>query len=463
MILTILGGGGFRVPLVYQAILKDTSDERVTELRLYDIDESRLQTIYRVLTELNETADYHPRIVATTDLVEAIAGADFIFSAIRVGGTQGRALDEVISLKHGVIGQETVGAGGISYALRGIPEVVAIALQVKKHAPNAWVINFTNPAGIMSEVMQRYIPGRIVGICDSPVGLARRILTALQRAQLLPQDLPTNVPGNKRVHVEYAGLNHLGWITKLLVDGQDVIPVLLQRPDLIESFEEGRLFGANLVQSLGSVPNEYLHYYYYPRENLQTDQKSDHTRGRYLEEQQNRFYTQAESTETGVFNLWERTRLEREQTYMATNREATGNFERDTQDLESGGYDKIALAIMHAIANDVPAELILNVANQGVIKELDDSAVVEIPCRVDGRGIHLPETAHLPDHARGLVVNAKYVERETILAALDHSRADAILALAHHPLVDSFNVATQLLDDLVDHFEALQPLGKHDV
>ncbi|WIK64716.1 6-phospho-beta-glucosidase [Gleimia hominis] len=463
MILTILGGGGFRVPLVYQAILKDTSDERVTELRLYDIDESRLQTIYRVLIELNETADYHPRIVATTDLVEAIAGADFIFSAIRVGGTQGRALDEVISLKHGVIGQETVGAGGISYALRGIPEVVAIALQVKKHAPNAWVINFTNPAGIMSEVMQRYIPGRVVGICDSPVGLARRILTALQRAQLLPQDLSTNVPGNKRVHVEYAGLNHLGWITKLLVDGQDVIPVLLQRPDLIESFEEGRLFGANLVQSLGSVPNEYLHYYYYPRENLQTDQKSDHTRGRYLEEQQNRFYTQAESTETGVFDLWERTRLEREQTYMATNREATGNFERDTQDLESGGYDKIALAIMHAIANDVPAELILNVANQGVIKELDDSAVVEIPCRVDGRGIHLPETAYLPDHARGLVVNAKYVERETILAALDHSRSDAILALAHHPLVDSFNVATQLLDDLVAHFEALQPLGKHDV
>ena len=134
---------------------------------------------------------------------------------------------------------------------------------------------------------------------------------------------------------------------------------------------------------------------------------------------------------------------------MATNREAAGNFERDESDLETGGYDKVALAIMHAIANDIPAELILNVANNGILPDLADDAVVEIPCRVDGSGVTPLPDAELPEHGRGMVVNAKYVEHRTIDAALNQSRVDALLALSHHPLVDSFHVAEQLLDDLV--------------
>ncbi|WP_408647013.1 family 4 glycosyl hydrolase [Tessaracoccus coleopterorum] len=145
--MTILGGGGFRVPLVYKALLADNNVERVTQLRLYDTDERRLAAITSVLRELATGVECAPELIATTDLRVALTDTDFIFSAIRVGGTTGRALDEQISLRHGVIGQETVGAGGISYALRGIPAVTRIVDAVKEYAPDAWVINFTNPAG----------------------------------------------------------------------------------------------------------------------------------------------------------------------------------------------------------------------------------------------------------------------------------------------------------------------------
>ncbi len=212
------------------------------------------------------------------------------------------------------------------------------------------------------------------------------------------------------------------------------------------------MLGAELIQALRAVPNEYLHYYYFSREDFAIDSVSDKTRGRFLAEQQKRFYEKAGDDGLTPYERWERTRLEREETYMATNREAAGNFERDESDLETGGYDKVALAIMHAIANDIPAELILNVANNGILPDLADDAVVEIPCRVDGSGVTPLPDAELPEHGRGMVVNAKYVEHRTIDAALNQSRVDALLALSHHPLVDSFHVAEQLLDDLVAAF-----------
>ncbi|MGV8846728.1 6-phospho-beta-glucosidase [Tessaracoccus sp.] len=458
MKLTLIGGGGFRVPLVYQALLADTSAERVTELRLFDTDATRLHAISEVLEDLSREQHDAPNLVVTQDIVEALTGTDFIFSAIRVGGTAGRALDEQLSLRHGVIGQETVGAGGISYALRGIPVALELVQKIQEHAPDAWVINFTNPAGVITEVMQRHLGDRVIGICDSPVGLARRIMDVLKGAGLVENDLPAPGSGTDRVHLDYAGLNHLGWLTGLRVDGHDVLPLLMERPDLIESFEEGRLFGAPLIQALGAVPNEYLHYYYYAREDLKIDQAAAQTRGVFLQAQQKGFYDGAGLTSTGAFERWERTRMEREETYMATNREAAGNFDREAADLETGGYDKVALAIMHAIANDVPAELILNVANRGLLPDLDDAAVVEVPCRVDGRGVVPIKGTALPDHGRGMVVNAKYVERRTMDAAINKSREDALLALSHHPLVDSWTVAEALLDDLVGAFDELSYL-----
>lgn len=446
MRLAILGGGGFRVPLVYSALLRDHEAGRVDHVALYDTDEVRLTAVARVLAEQAAAYADAPVITLHTDLDEALAGAAFVFSAIRVGGMAGRSCDERLGMAHGVIGQETVGYGGISFALRTLPVVMDLAERIRVQAPDAWVINFTNPAGVVTEAMSRVLGDRVIGICDSPIGLARRVLGAL------------GVAGDDVV-IDYAGLNHLGWLRGLRVDGRDVLPDLLARPDLIGTFEEGRLFGAEWVTELGAVPNEYLHYYYFRREVRHADQLAAQTRGAYLVEQQGRFYEQLEHRhDVSALALWERTRLDRETTYMATNRQSAGMGDRDEDDLVSGGYEDVAIALMRGIAYDQSARLILNVRNRGTLAALDADAVVEVPCVVDASGAHPVAGTELPDFGVGLVTNAKYVERQTIEAGVGGSRAAAVRALAHHPLVDSVTVARSLLEDAMHAFPALSYL-----
>lgn len=432
MKLTILGGGGFRVPLVYGALLGDRGEGRVTEVVLHDLDAGRLSAVTRVLAEQAARVADAPRVSATTDLDEALRGTDFVFSAIRVGGLEGRANDERVALAEGVLGQETVGAGGIAYGLRTVPVAEHIARRVARVAPEAWVINFTNPAGLVTEAMSRHLGDRVIGICDSPVGLGRRI------ARVLGAD-------PNEAWIDYVGLNHLGWVRGLKIAGRDELPRLLADPDLLGSFEEGKLFGVDWLQSLGAIPNEYLHYYYFNREAVRAYQQAEKTRGAFLHDQQAHFYDQVTDPGVRALDAWDRTRAEREATYMSENRETAGAGERDADDL-SGGYEKVALALMRAIARDERTTLILNVRNQGTLSVLDDDAVIEVPCLVDANGAHPVSVAPLPDHATGLVCSVKAVEREVLAAAGSASRAAAVKAFALHPLVDSVNVARKLVE-----------------
>ncbi|MFF7071048.1 6-phospho-beta-glucosidase [Streptomyces pseudovenezuelae] len=432
MKLTILGGGGFRVPLVYGALLGDRGEGRVTEVVLHDLDAGRLSAVTRVLAEQAARVEDAPRVSATTDLDEALRGADFVFSAIRVGGLEGRAEDERVALAEGVLGQETVGAGGIAYGLRTVPVAVDIARRVARLAPDAWVINFTNPAGLVTEAMSRHLGDRVIGICDSPVGLGRRIARVLGA-------------NPNEAWIDYVGLNHLGWVRGLKIAGRDELPRLLADPDLLGSFEEGKLFGVDWLQSLGAIPNEYLHYYYFNREAVRAYQQAEKTRGAFLADQQARFYDEVGAPGAKALDVWDRTRAEREATYMSENRETAGAGERDADDL-SGGYEKVALALMRAIARDERTTLILNVRNQGTLAVLDHDAVIEVPCLVDANGAHPVSVAPLPEHATGLVCSVKAVEREVLAAAESASRTTAVKAFALHPLVDSVNVARKLVE-----------------
>ncbi|MEV7341367.1 6-phospho-beta-glucosidase [Streptomyces sp. NPDC093544] len=432
MKLTILGGGGFRVPLVYGALLGDRAEGRVTQVVLHDLDTGRLSAVTRVLAEQAAGDPDAPEVTATTDLEEALRGADFVFSAIRVGGLEGRAADERVALDEGVLGQETVGAGGIAYGLRTVPVAVDIARRVARLAPDAWVINFTNPAGLVTEAMSRHLGNRVIGICDSPVGLGRRI------AQVLGAN-------PREAWIDYVGLNHLGWVRGLRVAGRDELPRLLADQELLGSFEEGKLFGPEWLQSLGAIPNEYLHYYYFNREAVRAYRQAEKTRGAFLRDQQAAFYDEMKRPGAAALTAWDRTRAEREATYMAENRDAAGAGERDADDL-SGGYEKVALALMRAIARDERTTLILNVQNRGTLSVLDAEAVIEVPCHVDANGAHPVTVDPLPDHATGLVCAVKAVEREVLATAESGSRTTAVKAFALHPLVDSVNVARRLVD-----------------
>ncbi|MFE6779185.1 6-phospho-beta-glucosidase [Streptomyces sp. NPDC057702] len=434
MRLTVLGGGGFRMPLVYRALMDDqgAAAGRCTEVVLHDTERRRLDAIAAVLAEQAAGRADAPAVRVTTDLDEALRGADFVFSAIRVGGLAGRAQDERVPLSEGVLGQETVGAGGVLYGLRTLPVAVRIAERVAALAPDAWVINFTNPAGMVTEAMQRVLGDRVIGICDSPVGLCRRAARALGADP-------------DRASYDYVGLNHLGWLRGITLEGRDVLPDLLADEAALTSFEEGKLFGADWLQTLGALPNEYLHYYYFNRESVAAIRDAPRTRGEFLRGQQAAFYERTPAGPGGALAAWERTRLEREETYLAESREATGGWRRDACDLEGGGYDRVALAVMRAIARGERTTLILNVRNRTAVPGLDAEAVVEVPCAVDANGAHPLAVGPVAPGQLGLMLTLKEVERATIEAAASGSHRAALRAMSLHPLVDSVNVARRVL------------------
>ncbi|MFF4949897.1 6-phospho-beta-glucosidase [Streptomyces chattanoogensis] len=434
MRLTILGGGGFRVPLVYRALLDDPA-RSVSEVTLYDTDARRVAVIAEVLARLAQGRPDPVTVRVAQDLDKALTGADFIFSAIRVGGTAGRVRDERIPLAEGVLGQETVGAGGVLYGLRTIPVALRIAERIAALAPRAWVINFTNPAGMVTEAMSQVLGDRVIGICDSPVGLVRR---AARAAGADPD----------RVAYDYIGLNHLGWLRSLTLDGAELLPRLLADEAALGSFEEGRLFGADWLHALGALPNEYLHYYYFRRETLRSVQDAAETRGEFLDHQQGGFFERAAAAggPEAAYELWERTRLEREETYMAESREASGGWQRDSHDLEGGGYDRVALALMHAIADDRGTRLILNVRNGSTVPQLAPDAIVETVCEVTSQGARPLPCAPLREDQLGLMLQVKAVERAAVEAATFKDRSAALRALALHPLVDSPTVAARILE-----------------
>lgn len=425
MRLTILGGGGFRTPLVYSALLGDRHERRVTEVVLHDTSAARLSAIEAVLAQMRSAAGGSgPAVRTSTVLDDALAGADFVFCAMRVGGLHGRVADERVALDRGLLGQETIGAGGVSYGLRTVPVAVEVAEAVARVAPDAWVINFTNPAGMVTEAMQGVLGERVVGICDSPLGLARRVTRALG----VPLDVGT---------LDYAGLNHLGWLRGAAVNE------LLADPARLDTFEEGRLFGADWLRQLGAVPNEYLHYFYFTRDAVAGILAEPQTRGEFLVGQQDDFYADVAREPGAALETWRSVRAARDATYMKESR-AEGE-QRDEQDVAGGGYEGVALALMAAIARGEQTALILNVRNGSALPGLPAEAVVEVPCRVDGQGPAPLPVSPLTGHAAGLVQQVKEVEQRTIRAALEGDPDLARSAFALHPLVDSVTVAGELL------------------
>ena len=422
MRLTILGGGGFRVPLIHRALAR-RPELGVTDLLLYDVSPDRLRVIAAVLDQ-----SAGPRVHLTDSLEQALVAADFVFSAFRVGGAEGRVADEQRALRHGLIGQETVGAGGLAYALRTLPVARAIARAVAEHAPDAWLINFTNPAGLITEASRAVLGDRVIGICDSPSGL----VTRAQRAAGAAPDAVA----------DYAGINHLGWLRSLIVDGVDRLPPLLADDMALASFEEGRLFEPALLRQLAALPNEYLYFYYYSRTVLASLQQSG-TRGEFLAAEQAAFYSSA--TTENAPALWEQTRLRREQSYFAEAR----TEERDESDLAGGGYERVALRLMQALAGGGSTELILNVANGSSFDQLAPELVVETRCLVDADGARPEPAAPFTLHQLGLIGSVRASERLMRQASETGSREAAVAGFATHPLIADEQIARKLLDDLL--------------
>jgi len=463
MRLLIVGGGGFRVPLIYRALASGPFSGMVTELVLYDVDLSRLAAVTAVLRSMPGPSVPLP-IHPATSLPEALTGTQMVFAAIRPGGTAGRVADEKVAQDLGVLGQETTGAGGISYALRTIPHMLDLAHRMKEHCPDAWLINFTNPAGMVTEALLPVLGRRVIGICDSAGGLVHRAARAAG----------VRLPEGRLDGVGYYGLNHLGWLYRLESDGQDVLPALLSDAAALQSFEEGRLFPQPFLASLGALPNEYLYYYYEQDKARDAMRAMAKTRGESIHSQQRELYPRLAAAGSSAFGLWEEARRSREEGYLA---EARGKDEhRDEDDLAGGGYERVALAAMRALSGSGEAQLILNTRNtvpptaaspaprpatagaataEAAIPGLPPDAVVELPCTVSADGaLPLPQQAP-PAERLTLLQQVKEVEQLTVRAAAEGERDAAVQAFARHPLVGSEELGAALLAGYEEAFPAL--------
>jgi 6-phospho-beta-glucosidase len=461
MRLLIAGGGGFRVPLIYRALASGRFAGLVSELVLFDVDPSRLAAVTAVLRSMPGPGAGLP-VRATTSLPDALAGTQMVFAAVRPGGTAGRVADEKVAQDLGLLGQETTGAGGISYALRTIPHMLGLARQMREHSPEAWLINFTNPAGMVTEALVPVLGSRVIGICDSACGLVQRAARAAGVA----------LPDGRLDGVGYYGLNHLGWLYRLESGGLDVLPGLLADPRALQSFEEGRLFPQPFLAGLGALPNEYLYYYYRLDDARRAMRAMPVTRGESIHLQQQELYPRLAAAGTDAYRLWEEARRSREEGYLA---EARANGEqRDEDDLAGGGYERVALAAMRALSGAGDTQLILNARNslpaasmdataeapaaRAAIPGLPADAVVELPCTVTPDGaLPLPQ-AEPGKEQLGLLRRVKEVERLTVLAATEGTRDAALAAFARHPLVDSPDLASELLAGYEHAFPALRKL-----
>lgn len=427
MRIAVVGGGGFRVPLIFDA-LAGFEPEAFT---LYDSSPERTSVIAAVLDD--------PRVTIASSLPAAVDGADVIVSAVRVGGVDGRVHDERHALELGVLGQETVGAGGLAYALRSLPVVLEQAEVIARYAPDAWTLTMTNPAGIVTEQLQPVLGRRVLGVCDSPTAMVSRVRGALG----LPNAASGKV-GTIDAGVDYLGINHLGWLRSYVVDGVDRLPALLDSPAL-DDIEEGPLFGADLLRALGAVPNEYNYWYYSAREALAGVIAAGRTRAEHVRDRQLPFYEAAAREPHRARELWQAANDERNRSYFAELRVG----ERAEGDVAAGGYETIAAAAIGALTGRTPpVRTILDVpagdAVPGLTTELADM-VVEVPCVVDTSGATPQPVAAPTPHQLGLMALVRGCERDIALAARTGSREAALRAFALHPLVGSAAVAAELI------------------
>ncbi len=441
MKVAIIGGAGARVPLLTSGFLRFQDDLRIDEITLWDIHETRRQMAARVSRAMVGRHGGKLNVSLPETLQEALENASFVVSSIRVGGTAGRIQDETIALKHGTLGQETVGAGGFCLALRTIPVMIDYARQVTRHAPQAWLLNFTNPVGIISQALLEAGQGdRTVGICDTP----REQFESLAHALDIPLD---------NAFFDYVGLNHLGWVRRILSQGTDRLPELLASDERLANAYRIPLFEISFLRRLQLLPTEYLYYYYDPERARRETTARGSTRGQLvlrLEEELTQAVASHPDRPESVLEAYDRYLASRNASYMAV--ETGGRVDEETiararEHLYSSaaGYDRIAIDVMRAIRNHRPTVMPVDVANQGAIPDLEAADAVEVPCVIDSNGARPLAAGSLPEQVRELVLQVKRYERLTVRAALEESRDLAEQALAANPILESREQAGAIL------------------
>lgn len=404
---TIIGAGSSYTPELLDEMAARSEMLPVKEISLYDIDEKRLEIMAGFCRRFAKHKGLNVSIVATTDLDKAIYGADFLDTQIRVGGNKQRVSDEKIPLKYGLVGQETTGAGGMMKAFRTIPVMLNVARRVEALSPNAWIINYTNPTGLVTEAVMRNTKARIAGFCSGG---------------LFPKMWAKSALGvsYKSVQYDYVGLNHMNFISNVTIDGR---PLTQEEFDKMADANDG--VNPEISKLFGVLMSPYLQWYYQTTEKVNYYQNAPQTRGEYVQSLEKEIYAAYEDE---------------------------SNYEKPEalKKRGGGGYSEVAMNFVNAVYNNIDTEMIVNAMNNGAVSFLPDCAVVEIPCLVNKRGMSPLNVATVPDMCWGLISAVKNYEKLAVEAAVEGSIRKMKLALMAHPLVREYELAEKLVPELLE-------------
>jgi 6-phospho-beta-glucosidase len=438
----ILGGGGVRTPLVMDGLARAGQALGVRQLVLFDIDRERAEIMARIGREIARRLDSDLEIQASSELERAAEGASLVLNSVRVGGMAARARDERIAIAAGFAGQETTGPVGAAMALRGIPVSLAQARVVERQAPGAWFLNFSNPAGVITQALANATQLRVIGICDTPSELFFRIA---QERRLPLADFA----------FDYAGLNHLGWISGVKERGRPVLPEILEDDALLRRLYPAELFDPEMIRSLGLIPTEYLFFYYHQRRAHENQLRAGASRGEeLLRLNESLFRALAHQDPAGALETYRAYLIRRNSSYLRLEAHAESAFAAEAPLYDpfetATGYHRIALEVMTALSGNRPREIVLNVSNHGAVDGLAPDDVVEVPCEVSASGVRPRRVGQLSARVRGLVQSVKEYERLLIRAVHEQSRALARLALMENPIVGQWDLAGRVLNELLD-------------
>ena len=442
--IAFLGGGGVRTPLVAFGINESADLLDAEELVLYDLQPERAEMTARLSREVvrRDGGSLRIRVAATPE--EAVDGASFVLNSVRVGGIGARAADERASIACGYPGQETTGPGGIAMGQRTIPGAIAQARLVERVAPQAWIVNFTNPAGLITQAIKHHSGAKVVGICDTPTEMLHRIGSALGAS-------------HADVQCEYVGLNHLGWVRRIVLRGEDVTDSVLADDAILSQLYSAPLFDHELIRALRLIPTEYLFFYYSRTRALENQRRQGSTRGEEIAQMNEALALQlmrlhGANDDAGALQAYIDYLNLRSGSYMKLEGEGSSAFKGEVLEEDpfraASGYHRIALDVMKALVSTEKHHVIVNTRNGSTMPDLDADDVIEATSHIGNGTIEPLPVGALPEAVRGLVIAVKGYERAAITAALSGNERDLRKAMLLYPALGEWEPSAELLKTL---------------
>lgn len=419
MKITVIGGGSTYTPELVNGFLARAESLPIKELWLMDIDKERLDIVGGFAQRMVKAKGEPFKVILSTVQKEAIAGASYVTTQLRVGMMPARRGDEYLGLRHGLIGQETTGVGGMAKALRTIPVILSIANDIRDVAPGALLANFTNPAGLVTEALNRYAPDvPAVGVCNVGITTKMEILEGLEK-----------VTGNKiedhRAVLNTLGLNHLTWHRGFTVDGEEMWQYIF--PAYLEEVkkEAEPEWDIRTLETLGMIPNYYLQYFYYTEKKFNEQKKWPPSRAEQV--------------------------MEIEKDLLCDY--ADPSLTEPPADLMKRGgayYSTLATQLINSHYNNLGEVHVVNIRNNGAVKDYPADWVLELPAKVDVNGIHPLPADPLPASCFGLVSQVKMYELLTVEAAVHGDTNAMYQALLTNPLGPSADKVQAVMDDMLE-------------